>query len=52
MERYHRILISISTSKYFTSQKDMAKFLCISNSSKKSIEARCRVLSFEVEWDE
>ncbi len=34
----HVIEISISTSKYFDNQKQMASFLDIKNSSKKSIE--------------
>lgn len=45
-----RLNISISTSKYFDKQKDLAEFLGIKNTSKKAIESRCRVLSFEVEF--
>ena len=45
-----RLLISISRSKYFNNQKELAEFLCIKNSSKKAIESRCRVLSFSVEF--
>lgn len=44
------LIISISRSKYFETQKDLAEFLCIKNSSKKAIESRCRVLSFSVEF--
>jgi hypothetical protein len=42
--------ISISTSKWFTNQKDLAEFLDIKNSSKSSIRARCRVFGYEVEF--
>lgn len=49
---YHSILISISTTKSFTSQRQMAEFLGIKNSSKKAIAARCRVSGFGVIFDE
>lgn len=45
-----RLNISISTSKYFDNQKDLAEFLGIKNTSKKAIESRCRVLNFEIEF--
>lgn len=45
-----RIKIGLMRSKYFDSQKDVAEFLGIKNSSKKAIESRCRVLHFEVEF--
>lgn len=48
----HRIHISISHTKWFEKQKEMAEFLGIKNSSKKSIETRCRVLNFTPEFDE
>ena len=37
----HTIQISISTTKYFNTQNEMAVFLDIKNSSKKSINSRC-----------
>ena len=46
-----RLKMSISRSRYFDNQKQMAEFLNIKNSSKKSIEARCRVLRMEVDFD-
>ena len=51
MVRYRSIIIGEIHKKHFTSQKDMAEFLCIVNSSKKSIESRCRVLGYKVEFD-
>ncbi len=36
----HRIHISISYTKWFDTQKQMAEFLCIKNSSKKAIQSR------------
>jgi len=50
--KYHRLLMSISHSRYFTSQKDMAEFLNLKNTSKKAIESRCRVFGYEVEFDD
>jgi hypothetical protein len=44
----HVIEISISTSKYFDNQKQMASFLDIKNSSKKAIETRCRIWGYNV----
>ena len=48
----HRIKISISTLKYFDTQKEMAEFLDIKNSSKKSIQSRCNVFGYKVEFDD
>ena len=45
------IRIGLSTNRWFDNQKQVAEFLNIKNSSKKSIEARCRVLHFKVDWD-
>jgi len=45
-----RLNLSISRSKYFDNQKDLAEYLGIKNTSKKAIESRCRVLNFEVEF--
>jgi hypothetical protein len=46
-----RLKMSISSSRYFDNQKQMAEFLNIKNSSKKAIEARCRVLRMEADFD-
>jgi hypothetical protein len=46
-----RLKIGISRSKYFENRKDLIEFLGIKNTSKKSIEARCRKLNFEVELE-
>jgi len=43
--------ISISTSKWFDTQKQMAEFLGIKNTSKKSISTRCRVLGYGVNFN-
>lgn len=45
-----RLTLSVSRSRYFDNQKDLAEFLGIKGTSKKAIESRCRVLSFEVEF--
>lgn len=45
-----RLNLSISRSRYFDNQKDLAEFLGIKNTSKKALESRCRVLNFEVEF--
>jgi len=45
-----RLNLSISRSRYFDNQKDLAEFLGIKNTSKKAIESRCRVLHFEIEF--
>jgi hypothetical protein len=44
------IRIGMSTNRWFDNQKQVAEFLNIKNTSKKSIEARCRVLNFEIEY--
>jgi len=44
--------ISISTSKYFATQKELAEFLGISNSSKKGITTRCIKNGWLVEFPE
>lgn len=48
----HKIDISISYSKYFDNQLQMAEFLGISNSSKKAINSRCRRMGYGLEFDE
>lgn len=40
----------MSTNRWFDTQKQVAEFLCIKNSSKKAIEARCRMLHYIVEF--
>ena len=50
-EKMIRLIISIRHSMYFTKQSEMAEFLNIKNSSKNSIESRCRVFGYEVVWD-
>jgi len=45
-----RLKISISTSRWFDNQKQLAEWLGIKNGSKKAIESRCRQLKFEVEF--
>lgn len=47
----HTIQISISTTKYFDSQKQMAEFLDIKNSSKKAINSRCKQYGYGVKFD-
>ena len=43
----HTIQISISYSKHFDNQRQMAEFLDIKNTSKKAIASRCRVFGYE-----
>lgn len=47
----HRINISISHSRWFDNQQQMAEFLDIKDSSKTAIESRCKVFGYEVEFD-
>ena len=47
-----RVRIGLSRSKYFDNQKQVAEFLNIKNCSKKALEARARVLSMEVEFNQ
>ena len=44
------IRIGLSTNRWFESQKQVAEWLGIKNTSKKAIESRCRKLNFEVEF--
>ena len=48
----HTIQISISTTKYFDNQNQMAEFLGIKNTSKKAINSRCRVYGYGVQFDD
>jgi hypothetical protein len=45
-----RLKTSISNSRWFDNQMQVAEWLGIKNSSKKAIESRCRRLNFEVEY--
>ncbi len=45
-----RLQTSYSNSRWFDNQKQCAEWLNIKNSSKKAIEARCRVVRMEVEF--
>jgi len=47
-----RITIFRTHNKWFNTQKELAEYLCIKNSSKKAIESRCRKLNYEIEWYE
>lgn len=47
-----KVKISISRNRWFDNQKQCAEWLGIANGSKKAIEARCRVLSYEVDFNE
>ncbi len=44
------ITIGISTKRWFDTQKQVAEFLCIKNSSKKAIQSRCRILNYNIEF--
>lgn len=46
-----KVKTSYSNCRHFQTQKECSEFLNISNSSKKAIEARCRVLNYEVEYE-
>ena len=43
--------ISISTSKYFDTQREVSEFLGIKNSSKKAINSKVKVNGWEVDFD-
>lgn len=45
-----RLRISISTSRWFTWQWQVAEFLGIKSTSKKAIASRCRQLGYKVEY--
>lgn len=47
----HILNISISTNKWFDTQKEMAEFLDIKNSSKKAIHSRCKVWGYGCQFD-
>ena len=48
----HTIKISISHSRWFENQAQMAEFLGIRNTSKKAIASRCRVFGYGVGFDD
>lgn len=45
-----RLRISISTSRWFTWQWQVAKFLGIKGTSKKAIASRCKQFGYEIEY--
>lgn len=45
-----KLTIGYGTNRWFTTQAQLAEFLGIKNSSKKAIEARCRVTGKKVEF--
>lgn len=46
------VTIGMTSKKHFQTQRECADFLGIKGASKKALESRCRVLSFEIEIDE
>lgn len=46
-----KVKTSYTNTRHLTTQKEAAEFLGIANSSKKALEARCRVLGYEIEFD-
>ncbi len=46
-----QVKTSYSNTRHFILQSECAEWLGIKSSSKKSIEARCRALSYEVTFD-
>jgi hypothetical protein len=46
-----KIKISYTNTRHLTTQAETAEYLGIKNSSKKALEARCRVLGYEIEFD-
>ena len=50
-EYYIHVKTSYSNTRHLSSQAETAEFLGIKNSSKKALEARCRVLGYEIEID-
>jgi hypothetical protein len=47
----HRLIISISTSKYFKNLRDLSD-LDILKTLQEKIEARCRVCNYEIEFND
>lgn len=48
----HIIKISISTSKWFDTQQQMAEWLGIKGASKKAIASRCKAWSYGCEFND
>ena len=48
----HIIELSISTSKWFESQQEMARWLGIKGTSKRAIASRCRSFGYAVLFDD
>jgi hypothetical protein len=48
----HEIKTSISHSRWFDTQQQMALFLDIKNASKKAISRRCKLFGFGVEFND
>jgi hypothetical protein len=46
-----RLKTSYSNNRWFDSQKQLAEWLGIKNSSKTAIKSRCKLLNFEVEFE-
>jgi hypothetical protein len=55
LNNHRKVMIKLKTSyssnRWFDNQKQLAEFLGIKNSSKKSIESRCKKFNFEVEFN-
>lgn len=47
-----KLKTSYTNNRWFDTQKQLAEYLCIKNSSKKAIQSRVRVLSMEVEFND
>ena len=45
-----QLRLSISHTRWFDTQREVAEFLNIKNSSKKAIATRCKVLSFGIQF--
>lgn len=50
-EYYIHVKTNYTNTRHLSSQAETAEFLGIKNSSKKALEARCRVLGYEIEID-
>lgn len=48
----HVLEMSISNSRFFENQRDLADFLGIKNSSKKAIHSRCKAYGYGIEFDD
>lgn len=50
-EYYIHVKTNYTNTRHLSSQAETAEFLGIKNCSKKALEARCRVLGYEIEID-